>query len=324
MAVTKKVNTTGPVNVTDYIKFTITVHNNGPCNATGVNVTEVLDSHLKLISNSTDYGHYDVNDGMWYIGTLNNQSTAVLTIVVQVVSSGNITNVVVAASNENDTNKSNNNDTIGNITAADIVDLAVTKKVNTTGPVNVTDYIKFTITVHNNGPSNATGVNVTEVLNSNLKLVSNVTDYGHYDVGAGVWYIGTLANQSTAVLTIVVQVVSAGNITNAVIVESNETDTNRSNNNDTIDNITALPIVDVKVNKTVDVTRAFIGDNITYTIIVQNNGPSDATDVNVTENLSDKVSFVKYNATQGIYDATKNIWYSNCATEFPVPNIDAG
>ena len=48
----------------DKIRYTITVYNDGPCNATNVNVSEVLSSHLKLIKNETDYGYYDVNKGI--------------------------------------------------------------------------------------------------------------------------------------------------------------------------------------------------------------------------------------------------------------------
>ena len=245
------------VNVSDLIRFTVTVTNNGPSNATSILVGEILDKHLKLISNVTTVGTYD--GFTWNIPELNNQSNATLTIIAQVIAVGNITNAVTVDCYQNDTNESNNKANITNITALPVVDLTVLKEVNVTGGlVNFTDKIKFTITVHNNGPCNATGVNVTEVLNSNLKMISNETDYGHYSVDDGVWYIGDLANQSTAVLTIVARVVSTGNITNVVIVESNENDTNKSNNNDTIDNITALPIVDLAITKDVNVTNGVV------------------------------------------------------------------
>ena len=306
LTVTKVANTTGPVNVTDFIKFTITVHNNGPCDATGVNVTEVLSSHLKLTSNVTEYGHYDVNKGIWYIGNLNNGSTAVLTIVAEVISNGTIANAVVVVSNENDTNKSDNEDNITNITALNIVDLSITKEANTTGPVNVTDYVKFTIKVHNNGPCDATNVNVTEVLSPHLKLESAMISSGHgyYDVKKGVWYIGNLANQSTAVLTIEAKVISNGTIANVVVVTSSENDTDKSNNEANITNITALPIVDVSVNKTVNVTTSSLNftDKLEFTIVIHNAGPCNATGVYVSEILDPSLVLISYNATRGVYD----------------------
>ena len=66
------------------------------------------------------------------IGNLTNQSSAVLTIVARVVSGGNISNVVTVKGNENDTNTSNNVANITNITSLNIVDLQITKEVNTT------------------------------------------------------------------------------------------------------------------------------------------------------------------------------------------------
>ena len=62
MEITKRVwGATRFVNVTEEIVFEIIVRNKGPCDATNVNVTEVLSPHLKMISNGAWIGHYDVN-----------------------------------------------------------------------------------------------------------------------------------------------------------------------------------------------------------------------------------------------------------------------
>ena len=107
---------------------------------------------------------------------------------------------------------------ITNITSLNIVDLQITKEVNvTSGIVNVGDLIKFTVTVKNNGPCDATGVFVGEALDSHLEFVSNTTTLGDYD--GYTWMIGNLTNQSSAVLTIVARVVSGGNISNVVTVK---------------------------------------------------------------------------------------------------------
>lgn len=306
LSVNKDVNTSVFVNVTDKIKFTITVHNNGPCDATNVNVTEVLSPHLKLLDNVTDKGHYDKDDGIWYIGDLANGSTVTLTLVCKVISNGTISNVVVVTSSENDTNKSNNEDNITNITALPIVDLQITKEANTKGPVNVTDIIRFTITVKNNGPNDATNVTVVEVLNNHLKLQNAFVSsgYGPYDEKEGIWHVGTLQNQSSAQLIIEAKVISNGTIANVVTVTSNENDTNPSNNNDTIENITALPIVDVSITKTVNVTvdTLNLGDLVKFTVNITNNGPCNATGVYVSEILDSSLIFVSSTATKGQYD----------------------
>jgi len=308
LTITKAANTTGPVNVTDSIKFTITVTNNGPCDATEVKVTEVLSPHLSLTSNVTTPGHgyYNKNTGVWYIGNLNEGSTAVLTLVAKVISNGTIANVVTVSSHEEDTNKSDNKDNITNITALPIVDLEITKAANTTGPVNVTDSIKFTITVTNNGPCDATDVVVNEVLSPHLKLVSSdvTAGYGYYNVSEGIWHVGKLANQSTAVLTIVANVISNGTIANVVTVTSHENDTDKSNNRDEIDNITAIPIVDVGIKKTINTTSSTLNftDKVEFTITIYNNGPCNATGVYVSEILDSSFNLLSYNASRGSYD----------------------
>ncbi len=304
LKITKTVNVTGSVNVTDLIEFNITVKNNGPCNATGVYVSEIINSPLKIISNMTRTGRYD--GFTWTIGNLTNGSTAVLTIIAQVISTGNITNAVNVTSIENDTNKSNDKANITNITALPIVDLVINKTVNAS-VVNVTDLIKYVITVHNNGPCNATGVNVSEVLSSDVELIGNETRFGYYD--GSLWHVGKLENNQTATLTLIVRVIGNGTVTNAVNVTSNENDTNRSNNNYTSDNVTALPIVDVKINKTVNVTDAAIGDIVKYTISVVNCGPSNATDVCVCDKLELKVKFVSFDSSRS------GITYNNVTGE---------
>ncbi|WP_298499694.1 Ig-like domain repeat protein [uncultured Methanobrevibacter sp.] len=307
--ITKKVNVGDVVLVGQTVIFTITVWNNGPCDATNVNVTEVLSPHLKMVNYYTWNSYYNVTEGIWYIGNLAKNDWRQLIIETQVISAGNITNAVVITSTENDTNKSNNNASIPNITAKPAVDLYITKTANVSGVVNVTGIIEFDIVVYNAGPCNATNVNVSEVLSPHLKLLNNITQNGYYDVGEGIWYIGNLTSQNRAYLSIIAQVISNGTISNVVVVTSSENDTDPSTNRDEIDNITAVNIVDVSVNKTVSKTTAKVGDEIVYVITVHNYGPCDATDVNVTEKLSDNVVLIKYNATIGDYNASENIWY---------------
>ena len=119
-------------------------------------------------------------------------------IVAQVIYAGNITNVVTVSGFENETNYTDNNASIPNITAVTYVDLAITKEVNVSGDVNVSDVIKFTITVTNNGPCNATGVYVSEILSPHLKMMSSKTSIGEYD--GATWIIGNRSEEHTSEL----------------------------------------------------------------------------------------------------------------------------
>ncbi|WP_298521337.1 Ig-like domain repeat protein [uncultured Methanobrevibacter sp.] len=313
LVIDKEVTRADVVYVNDTVVFTIRVHNRGDLDATDVNVTEFWNSHLKVEESTTQNGYYNETERIWYIGTLAKKSDATLTIKARVMSNGTISNVVVVKSREKDINESNNRDEIDNFTALPIVDLDIHKRAITIparDTVYVGDEITFAIDVHNSGPCTATGVVVSENVTGLVEIISINPSVGtSYDPIKGIWTIGTLESGGNAGLFITVKVKSNGTVANFVSVKGNEKDTNTSNNNASSDNITALPLVDVKVNKTVSATEVKVGDNMVYTIKVQNNGPNDATNVNVTGKLSNNVVYISSAASQGSYDAAKNIWY---------------
>ena len=72
--------------------------------------------------------------------------------------------------------------------------------------------------------------------------------------------------------------------------------------------INVIPVIDLNIEKTVDYTKADVGDIVTYVIIVTNNGPSNATGVNVTEKLSSLVELYDVSG-DGVYNNTTNIWF---------------
>jgi gliding motility-associated-like protein/uncharacterized repeat protein (TIGR01451 family) len=110
-----------------------------------------------------------------------------------------------------------------------ITDLSILKTVDNTHPI-IGHNVVFTLTVTNNGPDNATGVAVTDILQSGYSYVSSSTAVGSYDPSTGVWAIGNLSNGSVVTLTITVTVVAPGNYSNTAIVYGNETDGNTVNN----------------------------------------------------------------------------------------------
>src|SRR5690606_3336511 len=81
-----------------------------------------------------------------------------------------------------------------------VADLAITKTVDNAAP-NVGTDVVFTLTVTNNGPSDATGVEVLDQLPSGYTYVSD-NGSGAYVPGTGVWTIGALADGASAILAI--------------------------------------------------------------------------------------------------------------------------
>src|SRR5262249_56791024 len=68
-------------------------------------------------------------------------------------------------------------------------DVAVEKQVVPTAVV-VGESVTYTITASNHGPSDATGVVVTDVLPADVTLPGNSPSAGNYDASTGTWNVG--------------------------------------------------------------------------------------------------------------------------------------
>ncbi|MFA3783372.1 choice-of-anchor A family protein [Melioribacteraceae bacterium 4301-Me] len=64
--------------------FTIKVTNNGPDEAKGVQVTDLLPTGLNYVSSNASQGTYDPNTGLWMVGDLASGAYATLTITINV------------------------------------------------------------------------------------------------------------------------------------------------------------------------------------------------------------------------------------------------
>ena len=282
LVINKTVDKTN-VSVGDEVIFTITVENKGPSNATGVNVTDVLDKRLKLIKANATQGTYA--NGKWAIGNITAGGKIVLTLRAKIISNGTISNIAFVNCSENTTDK---NSSSNNITANPKVNLTIVKTVNLTGNISVGDLVNFTITVTNNGPSNATNVTVVDDLVSAFRF-ENANGTAVNNTQRVTWTFDKLANGTSVSVWLQVRVVTNGTFTNVAVVNCNENRTNITSN-DT--NVTVEPKVNLTIIKKANVTNATVGDKINYTITVINNGPSNATDVRISDVLNSALEFV--------------------------------
>ncbi len=95
------------------------------------------------------------------------------------------------------------------VVTVDYADLEVTKDVDEPAP-REGQTITYTVTVRNNGPTDATGVELTDVLPSGVTYVSDIPSQGAYDSGTGVWSVGSVTNGSIATLSLSASVDSVG------------------------------------------------------------------------------------------------------------------
>ena len=293
LAVEILVNDTNP-KFNSLVKWTLRVNNNGPDEATGVVVCDLLSKDLIYLSST---GNYDVKSGLWNIGTLEMGKSVSIDIVTLVNKTGKITNDANVSGREYDWNLSNNydNKSIGVEVCAD---LAIEKLVNDTAP-KFNSLVEWTLKVTNNGPDTATGVVVCDILPEGLISIDKSFN--------GTWNVGKLLNNQTKELTIICLVNKTGKLVNIADIAGNEYDCNLTNNiiNKSIE---VASSADLFVKKYVNNTAPDFGEIIKWSVVVSNNGPDIATNVQVNDLLDDGLIFVKSSSTKGSYDAKSGIW----------------
>lgn len=118
----------------------------------------------------------------------------------------------------------------------DLADLAVTKTSDAMGTLYPGDQLTYSISATNNGPTDATGVVVTDTFPALVTYVSDACS-GTYDGGTATWtwMIGALANGASVSCGVVVEVVpgASGPIDNTVNVTGDQIDPHSANNSST-------------------------------------------------------------------------------------------
>ena len=218
----KEVNSSD-IHIGDEITYTITVSNPGKINATNVVIMDILPEGLKFI-NASNGGVYDPVTGIitWILNITAN-STVDLTADVCVNKSGNITNTV------NVGNKTSN----CTIESGDIVDLEI-HIVADKSEIYVGDNVVYTVTVINNGPSDAINTIANVLIPNALSILSYNATKGTFDITSGNWSIGNLTNGEKVVLTFVAKALNEGNSTVYVNVTSETFEVTMENNYDNV------------------------------------------------------------------------------------------
>jgi uncharacterized repeat protein (TIGR01451 family) len=286
IAVTKTVDNATP-NQGSNIVFTLTATNNGPSNATGVHVTDVLPLGLTFVSASSVA--YTQGTGDWNVGNLANGGSSTLTITATVTGTSAVINTAAkSAEVEPDPVGANNSSSV--TVTGQAADIAITKTVSNATP-NVGSQVTFTVTAHNNGPSTATGVHVTDLLPGSLTYVTSTPTAPTYMPGTGDWTVGTLANGASATLTITVTVTTTAPATN-IATKSAEDQTDTVPGNNSASATVTGQSADIAITKTVSNPTPDYGSNVTFTVTATNNGPSTATGVVVNDKLPVGLTFV--------------------------------
>ena len=187
---------------------------------------------------------------------------------------------IITQQTEGDSNPVNNRASV-TLNAAESANLKVVKTLTRSTP-HVGELLTFNVIVTNQGPSPATGVQVTEMLSAGLSFESAVPSQGSYDPATGLWTVGSIGNAGSAGLTITARVTQAGTVSNtASVTASDQPDPDPADNTSTV-TLTTETIADLAVTQTLTGSPV-PGLPITYTIVVTNTGPSPVTGASVTD-----------------------------------------
>ncbi len=295
------------------ISYTITVTNNGPSDATGITVTDILPNNITFRS-GTGTGWRFTTNGQTITAT--NESIAAatsstLTITGQVAAkaTGTLNNQATVASRS---------PVFGPISSATVTTTinSASLSISQGAPSAVCpgSTFEYLIDVDNAGPCAVNGITVTDVLPNGVSFLS-ASAFG--------WIVSvsgqalTLINPSILANTslnfiIRVQVSSnaSGTLTNVVTLQSKSPILGpiQSNITHVAVNSTALSIT-----KTGPATVT-AGSNLTYTIAVKNNGSCPATGITVTDLLPNGLTFVSGNGTGWVITSTgQNVKATNAS-----------
>ena len=309
LALTKSVSNPTP-NVGDIVTFTIQVSNHGPNTATNVSVSDLLPAGLTFVSGTPSQGTYVAATGIWTVGTVTTATAPTLQIRATVVSSSTQTNTAtIGQADQFDPNNANNSASASETPQQS--DLAITKTVSNPTP-NVGDTITFTVTLTNTGPNTATNVQVADVLPPGLTFVSATPSQGNYNSAAGLWTVGTVTAAVPQTLQILATVVSSTTQTNvASISHADQFDPDVSDNNASA--IETPQHADLALAKSVSNATPNVGDTITFTLTLSNDGPNTATDVQVTDLLPAGLTFGSATPSDA-YNSATGVWTGGTVT----------
>jgi uncharacterized repeat protein (TIGR01451 family) len=314
LTVSKSVDPT-EAGVGDTVTFTVSVTNEGPAEATNVQLTDALPDGLDYESDDPSQGSFNASTGVWTVGTLADGASATLELSATVSADAEgqtVTNTVSGLQADQDDRDPDDNIASAAVEVAaapDTVDLSVSKKVDLAN-ANEGDEVEFTMEVTNPGTPVATGVSLIDLLPEGLTYDSDDPDTGNYDDGTGLWTIGALAGGETASLTLRATVddgTAGDTLTNTTSdLELDQEDPNAEN--DTASAAVQVLSADLAVTKNVDKPAPDEGQQVVFTIEVTNNGPDDATGIQLTDQLPVGLTYVSDDPDQGSYDDLTGVW----------------
>jgi len=287
-----RVEKTGAVPAIDAgrtLEYTITAFNDGPSDAQDVAVTDLLPPEVTFVDTEAPCAESG-GTVTCQLGTLAAGASRELTLRVRVRPSatGTVLNTAAVETSTDDPDPTNDEDT-ETTTIGELADVSLTK---TAAQPTVLQggTVAFTLDVRNDGPSDATGVVVSDPLPAGASFVPAGSDGRCAEAaGAVTCTIGALGESATEQLVVVLRLDAAGPTLNVATAAATTPDPDTGDLTDDAE-VDVLPAADLSVEKTGPAT-VDAGGEATYELTAHNAGPSDATGVVLRDTLPDGTRF---------------------------------
>jgi len=295
------------------LTYSIMITNTGVSDAVNVNVLDILPAGVvatsitiageQVVDNDPDQGRLNFVVPLVPTGQANAVTVQVSTQVGGALT-GSITNTVTISGGGVNDPPEGNTATVTTTLSPDF-DVTLSKTAPETPVVPGQGTIEYTIVVSNSGPSVANAVTLNDTLPAGLQLQSitvDGTEVPNQGTGNNVQLVfptllpGT-AGARTVVITAAVTASAIGPLVNTATVVA--TGDRNPDNNDSAATVQLTPIADVGVTKAVSAANATPGTELTYTIVVNNVGPSNAAGVSLIDVLPTGVTFVSGSGPNG-------------------------
>jgi uncharacterized repeat protein (TIGR01451 family) len=292
------------------VTYTLAVTNYGADPAVNVRVSDPLPSGLTFVSASPECSATGA-DVTCAVGSLAAGASQTFTVTASVASSvsGRVTNTATVTADTADPSPGDNTST-ATVPGEGVADLSITKSASTS-TVAPDGQVVYTLVVENDGPSDATAVTVTDTPPAGLVPQSAEPAQGTCEIVGGrvSCLLGTLAAAGSTQVLVTAQTAAgaSGSLTNTATVIGDQRDPDPSDNTGTSTVTVPSPPAqaqaqapaDLSVTKRANRSTVTVGQRLSYTVVVTNNGPAAAQDVKVTDTVSRRASAVSVSATAG-------------------------
>lgn len=286
-----------PVAVNGELSYEIGVMNNGPEAAPSVRFTDTLPAEVTFVGVNALPGDPTppvcAHAGRLVtcdLGTLVAGEYRHFSVKVTAPSEeGLITNMATVSSTKQDPNRQNNTAS-EQTTVRPGADMFIIQR-DMRDPVATGGDLVYGITVWNFGPEPASNVTVTDTLPAGVTFVSTVPPCSH-SAGIVVCSLGSMpAGDMKEIAVLLKAPTQAGTISNRVQVSASEPDPITMSNSAT-EETTVKPGTDLALTNSDHPDPVATGGNLSYGLVVWNNGPEVATNVRLTDTLPAGVTFV--------------------------------